>query len=138
MKSTLSERLKEAMLGPPKVTGRALAKACDVSAPSVSDWLNGSTKSIDGINLIAAAEFLRVNPKWLATGLGLKYNPSSVQEKMASDVIPPYGYDKWITEAIRVMSALQQHQREGALAALKTHISHLDAPENGQTLRVAG
>lgn len=67
MKTTLADRLKEAMQGPPKVTGQALAKACGIKPPSVSDWLSGNTKRMDGVNLIHAAECLRVNPKWLAT-----------------------------------------------------------------------
>ena len=71
MQSTLAERLKEAMHArQKKVTGKALAQACGVAAPSVSDWVNGETKSLDGVNLVTAAEFLGVNPKWLATGLG--------------------------------------------------------------------
>jgi transcriptional regulator with XRE-family HTH domain len=138
MQTTLADRLKYAMAGPPKITGLALAKACGVSQPSVSDWLNGTTKSMDGVNLIAAAEFLRVNPKWLATGLGLKIDPPSGQSGIAREPVEPYCFDKWTSEAIRLFKSLQQHQREGALAALKTHISHLDTPENGQTLRMAG
>jgi transcriptional regulator with XRE-family HTH domain len=70
MKTTLSERLKEAMAGPPKITGRALAKACGIAPPSVSDWLSGKSKSMDGTNLIPAAELLKVRPKWLAEGVG--------------------------------------------------------------------
>lgn len=138
MQTTLAERLKSAMAGPPKITGLALAKACGVSQPSVSDWLNGSTKSIDGVNLIAAAEFLKVTPKWLATGLGLKYFSPPNSALVSSDVITPYGHDIWITEAVRVLSGLQPHQREGAVAALKTHIGYLNKPDDGQALRVAG
>lgn len=58
------------MDGPPKVTGKALATACGVKPPSVSDWLSGKSKTMVGQNLIAAAEFLRVRPKWLAEGVG--------------------------------------------------------------------
>ena len=89
MNTTLAERLKLAMAGPPKITGLALARACGIAPPSVSEWLNGSTKRIDGLNLIAAAEFLRVDPKWLATGLGVKTqapteSPWRVAEPMAA------------------------------------------------------
>jgi transcriptional regulator with XRE-family HTH domain len=58
------------MAGPPKVTQAALAKACKVRQPSVSDWLSGRTRSMDSENLIAAARFLNVRPEWLATGKG--------------------------------------------------------------------
>jgi len=67
---TLQERLKLAMVGPPKVTQAALARACGVRAPSVNDWISGKTKTIEGQNLLIAADFLKVLPMWLATGKG--------------------------------------------------------------------
>lgn len=67
---TLQERLKLAMAGPPKVTQAALARACGIRAPSVNDWLSGKTKTIEGQNLLLAAEYLKVLPMWLATGKG--------------------------------------------------------------------
>lgn len=67
---TLQERLKMAMVGPPKVTQAALARACGVRAPSVNDWISGKTKTIEGQNLLIAADFLKVLPMWLATGKG--------------------------------------------------------------------
>ncbi|KJZ51649.1 S24 family peptidase [Pseudomonas marginalis] len=67
---TLQERLKLAMIGPPRVTQAALARACGVRAPSVNDWISGKTKTIEGQNLLIAADFLKVLPMWLATGKG--------------------------------------------------------------------
>lgn len=67
---TLQERLKLAMAGPPKVTQAALARACGIRAPSVNDWISGKTKTIEGQNLLIAADFLKVLPMWLATGKG--------------------------------------------------------------------
>ncbi|MFJ2456423.1 S24 family peptidase [Pseudomonas protegens] len=67
---TLQERLRLAMAGPPKVTQAALARACGVRAPSVNDWVSGKTKTIEGQNLLAASDFLKVLPMWLATGKG--------------------------------------------------------------------
>ncbi|WOE40669.1 LexA family protein [Acinetobacter chinensis] len=69
---TLSERLKYAMevLPPKKIKGVELARAVGVKPPSVSDWLSGKSKNMDGPNLIRAAQFLKVNSKWLATGVG--------------------------------------------------------------------
>ncbi len=68
--TTLQERLKLAMAGPPKVTQAALARACGIRAPSVNDWTSGKTKTIEGQNLLIAADFLKVLPMWLATGKG--------------------------------------------------------------------
>lgn len=67
---TLQERLKLVMAGPPKISQAALARACGVRPPSVNDWISGKTKSIEGENLLLAAQFLRVHPLWLATGKG--------------------------------------------------------------------
>jgi phage repressor protein C with HTH and peptisase S24 domain len=68
--TTLQERLKLAMAGPPKVSQASLARACGIRAPSVNDWLSGKTKTIEGQNLLLAADFLKVQPMWLATGKG--------------------------------------------------------------------
>lgn len=70
MASTLAERLKLAMAGPPKVTNAALAKACGVKPPSVTDWCSGRTKTIEAAHLLKAAEFLGVRAKWLVEGMG--------------------------------------------------------------------
>lgn len=69
---TLSERLKHAMevLPPKKIKGVELARAVGVKPPSVSDWLSGKSKTMEGPNLVRAAQFLKVNSKWLATGSG--------------------------------------------------------------------
>lgn len=77
---TLAERLKYAMevLPPKKIKGVELARAVGVKPPSVSDWLSGKSKNMDGTNLIRAAQFLKVNTKWLATGIG---KPSDEESK---------------------------------------------------------
>lgn len=68
--TTLSERLRIAMTGPPRITQAALARACGLKAPSVHDWLSGRTKRMSAEYLLPACELLRVNEKWLATGKG--------------------------------------------------------------------
>lgn len=69
---TLAERLKYAMevLPPKKVKGVELARAVGVKPPSVSDWLSGKSKTMEGENLLRAAKHLNVSPIWLATGSG--------------------------------------------------------------------
>lgn len=68
--STLQERLRQVMAGPPKISQAALARACGIKPPSVNDWISGKTKTIEGQNLLRAADFLKVTPMWLATGKG--------------------------------------------------------------------
>lgn len=49
-----------------------LARHCDVSSASVSDWMRGVTaaENIKAEPLLRAAAFLSVNPMWLLTGRG--------------------------------------------------------------------
>jgi hypothetical protein len=68
--NTLGERIAKAMASTPGKTQAGLARACGIRPPSVSGWLTGKSKSIDGTNLIKASEYLGVRSKWLATGLG--------------------------------------------------------------------
>ena len=68
--STLQERLRQVLAGPPKISQAALARACGIKPPSVNDWISGKTKTIEGQNLLLAADFLKVTPMWLATGKG--------------------------------------------------------------------
>lgn len=68
--NTLAERLRYAMevLPPKKIKGVELARAVGVKPPSVSDWLSGKSKTMEGENLLRASKFLNVNPSWLASG----------------------------------------------------------------------
>jgi len=70
--NTLAERLRYAMevLPPKKIKGVDLARAVGVKPPSVSDWLSGKSKTMEGENLLRAAKHLNVNPLWLASGTG--------------------------------------------------------------------
>ncbi len=84
--NTLAERLRYAMqvATPKKVKGVELAAAVDVKPPSVSDWLSGKSKTMEGENLLRAAKFLNVNPMWLATGTGeMKPSKTEAQKNLA-------------------------------------------------------
>lgn len=92
MTSTLSDRLREAMVGPPRVSQAALARACGVSAPSVNDWLSGKSKSMEASKLLAAARLLHVSADWLATGRG----PREMNVKQqAADVRGASQIEEW-------------------------------------------
>lgn len=77
---TLAERLRYAMevLPPKKIKGVDLARAVGVKPPSVSDWLSGKSKTMEGPNLIKAAKFLKVNSTWLGTGSG---SPTDIEKQ---------------------------------------------------------
>lgn len=70
MTSTLKDRLSSLLAGMPRGSQAALARACGIRGPSVSAWLSGHTKTLEGENLLNAARFFNVSPEWLATGRG--------------------------------------------------------------------
>ena len=129
MKTTLAERITEAMAGPPRVSGKDLAKACKVAPASVSGWRTGKTQSIEGANLVRAAQKLNVSEKWLATGIG----PKSIYPAPGNDDLDPC-----TIRAIEIFKGLSPGQREGALANLKMFAEHLGAHHNGHPLSMAG
>lgn len=67
MPNTLAERLK-LRLAESGLTKSDLARACEVSPASVTDWCNGKTLSIRPKYLTKAAEALGVSAAWLGYG----------------------------------------------------------------------
>lgn len=57
---TLAQRVYKAMVDK-GCSVSELAEACAVRPPSVSDWLNGKTKTLKSAPALRAAKFLRVN-----------------------------------------------------------------------------
>lgn len=88
--STLADRIRTALAGPPRRSQAALARHCGVKPPSVSAWLSGDTKTIEGSNLLKAAEFLGVRAKWLSDGVGPMRAGEDVPAP-APQVSPPPG-----------------------------------------------
>lgn len=66
---SLSDRLTLAM-NRAGITQAELARLCGVKPPSVNGWLSGKSKFLRGENLLQAANALKVNQQWLATGEG--------------------------------------------------------------------
>lgn len=135
MPSNLKDRLKEAMKGPPRVTGVALAKACKVAPPSVSDWLSGRTKTMEAGNLLAAAKLLRVDPDWLATGKGHMRPGFEVRE-------PAVGYLSASAaehaELQRLIRQLDHDQLRETISFVKWQLANKAPPRHGQALSMAG
>jgi transcriptional regulator with XRE-family HTH domain len=120
MSSTLKERMRKAMEGPPRVTGAALARACGIKPPSVSAWLSGHTKSIDGSHLLAAARLLRVRPEWLADGLGHMREPEPGTPSSQEPTPPPYHQPSAArAKAQTLLGQLQEDQLPEATALLE-------------------
>lgn len=76
---TFGDRLQRALdqinrdrvaAGRDQVKKAHLAKACGVAPAAVTQWISGQTKGMKPENLFAAADFLGIEPRWLATGEG--------------------------------------------------------------------
>ena len=116
-----------------------LAKAAKVKPPTSFNWASGKTKNIKGEPLLRAAVALGVGAQWLATGTGAKFPEqvgNLVQSPAGAYVVTPQ-YDPHTREAIRIMLGLQDYQREGALAALRSHVQNLTPPSDGHALPMA-
>lgn len=101
MNSTLAERLREAMNGPPKVSGKQVAKACNIKPPSVSGWLSGKSKTMEASNCLAVAKLLNVDPDWLASGVGLK--------RRQAGELDSYRHER-ISHALMVMERMAKYE----------------------------
>lgn len=76
---TLSSRLKWA-LSERQISQSQLARECGLHRATVSLWVTGQTAELEGSNLAKAAEILRVNPMWLATGKGRRESTYGLQD----------------------------------------------------------
>ncbi|MBB5411877.1 transcriptional regulator with XRE-family HTH domain [Paraburkholderia sp. HC6.4b] len=123
--SSLADRLRLAMAGPPEIKPADLARACGIRPPSVSAWLSGKTKNIEGSNLLAAAELLHVNPWWLATGRGLMRAKYELDPGGPAAQSPEPLSDTQI-EILSLLDALTPSQRAELIATLKRQAAEND------------
>lgn len=137
MLTTLAERLKDVMRGPPRVTNLALAKACGVTSPSVSGWRTGDSKSLEGSNLLAAAEFLGVRPKWLADGIGPKYAVAVPAINQVEEIRADYQVKRWPWPFMNVTYdqyvLLDDEQRVDVEKYILLHVKTREPPEKHET-----
>lgn len=125
-----------------------LARACEVSAPTVTDWENGNIKNLDAANMLTICKVLRVDPYWLVFGMDKSKAPitdpkgslSHEALKLISWVervdglgAPAPKLFAHISAALQVAGALTQAQnslRDGDLAAAEEDLtSHIEKSE---------
>lgn len=106
---TLAERLRYAMeiLPPKKIKGVDLARAVGVKPPSVSDWLSGKSKTMEGENLLRVAKYLNVNPVWLATGKD-DVNSNNILLKCQSENLKSSSRSQSLEKLINTLDELEQ------------------------------
>ena len=85
--NTLRERIAEAMHDAGKSQAE-LARACEVKAASVSDWISGKTQTMKAATAMRAADFLGVNVLWLTEGRGQKSKSLPSPAPLGSKLIP--------------------------------------------------
>lgn len=130
---TLAERIRLA-LNESGMTQAALAEAAGVRSPSVTDWLNGETKTLKAEPLVRAAHALRVSALWLAVGEGPmrpRDGHFAVQEPAAPYGRPPWPFPQLSESAICGLARDDRLRLEGALMAAINQLGMLE------TLRAA-
>ena len=86
--NTLALRIKFLMESTnPPTRGNELAKFCKIAPPSVSDWLNGKTKKLEGSNLLSVSRFFKCDQDWLATGKGTPFPDKRIADTKISTVV---------------------------------------------------
>jgi phage repressor protein C with HTH and peptisase S24 domain len=83
----LAERLEQALKLDSSRSKAGMARACGISKPAVSAWFSGATQSLDGQNLLKAADYLGVTPLWLSSGKGPMSNRAEARITG--------GFDEW-------------------------------------------
>ena len=82
-------------------------------------------------------EALRLPIGWMDTPPAEAEQPAHRVEEPAAQYAVNRQYDVYTMAAIGVMLSLPESQRDGALAALRTHVQNLSPPRDGQTLPMA-
>lgn len=141
---TLKERLTYAreLRG---LTQSELAVKAKCAQSAIGNAESGERKTLR--NLVLVARVLEISADWLFDGRGPKptKTPESRFAASTPQVVPIFAneasrthelqtYDSYTLTAIELMQKLLPNQREGALAALRTHIGYLDPPRIGQAL----
>lgn len=110
---TLAQRLKYAMdiLPSKKIKGVELARAVGVKPPSVSDWISGKSKTMEGENLLKAANFLGVNPIWLASGIGKPQKNSSTDNEISNiELLTTSTRSKKLDSLVKKLEEMEQDE----------------------------
>ncbi len=123
--STLAARLQAAINARhPPATQADLAKACGVSAPSVSAWFSGDTKALKANSAAKAAAFLNVRLEWLLYGLGpMREAPDAQAAYTAAEPARPAGLEHALPSVLQAFVRLSEAQWH----MVRTRLDHLMA-----------
>jgi transcriptional regulator with XRE-family HTH domain len=84
---TLPERIK-AIMEKNQYSQSDIARVAGVKPPSVSNWLDGKTKSLKTDPALRLSRYFKLNMRWLTAGIGL----------MDADASPPLHVDEHVAQ----------------------------------------
>lgn len=120
--SQVRNQTPDVKTGKPREMGNPIARKLEIGCNKERGWMDHE-HDIEGAKPAPLVYPSQANDETSRTLLAAE---SSVAQ-----------HDQWTLAAIELMMTLRPDQREGALAALRTHKSHLDPPRDGQTLSMA-
>lgn len=144
---TVGERIRQAR-DAHKMSGEQLAKKVGYKRQSGIANLENRAGGTGGNKLGAIADALGVPVEWLLRGpdgpnvpflAGLNTN-KGIDDTFTTQVQQPVNnrvyqlgssdkdYDPWTREAIAIMTSLQEHEKRGAIANLRTYVHNLGPP----------
>jgi transcriptional regulator with XRE-family HTH domain len=129
----ISDRLRLLAANLPRGWQADLARHCGVKPPSVNGWLHGNTKRMEAEHLFNTADFFKVNPRWLAFGVG----PRAVDPDLAATekrlTPPPTDLEAVLRSLGVALMAHSRQTRETAGVMLQNYARSPD--QNGNILQ---
>jgi len=147
---TTGERIRQARTAL-KISGEQLAKKVGYKNQSAIANLENRAGGTGGSKLGAIADALGVSVEWLLrgpdgpnvpflpgmnTGQGInaagsaevQQNSNNSVHRLTTGIGTNQDYDPWTREAIAIMTSLQEHEKRGAIANLRTYVHNLGPP----------
>jgi phage repressor protein C with HTH and peptisase S24 domain len=134
---SLKERIREAM---GKMTQAELARAASVTDATVTFWLNGTTKSINGEKAVLLERATGYRANWLITGKG----PKRVESAQQTDDSPVYAGKRSGVRSVPIVGMAKMGERgfyeeiSSIAGAGDGHIDIATADPNAYGLKVRG
>jgi hypothetical protein len=106
----------------------------------VSDWCSGRTKTIEGSNLVAAAEFLKVRAKWLSDGVGPMRDDVHQANIPNNEVayLPKKAVDRLTERLLDLFSQLDTPAKKELIGAVEFFVAGRRPHRDGPASEVAG
>ena len=106
-----------------------LASIAWVKPPSVSDWLNGKTKTLKSVPAIRLAKHFGVNVLWLTEGVGPR---NSSEKEPASSPLEEITTEQLVIELVKRLVGQPEIEMRHALTTIELMVARASPPENKQ------